>query len=351
VTSRERVLTAFAHREPDRVPCWCGASAEFWAKAKAALGLEDEGLRLRLRDDFRRVFSRYVGPDSFGPLAGLHQGAIYRTPFGIERTGLGYGQPTVHPLAAAKLADLEAYPWPDPDWYDVSAIRSEALAYGGQYAILGGEWAPYWHDAIDLLGMDGLYYRMYDEPGFVEALLQRIVDFYAELSRRIFQSASDAIDIYFIGNDFGSQNGPLFSEELFRRFLLPPLERLIELGHSYGLKVMLHCCGGIAPLIPAMIEAGLDGLHAVQPSCTGMDLAVLKKRFGDHILFNGAIDSHHVLIEGTPDSVRRKTQAVLELMKPGGGFVAGASHDTILEETPLENVLAMFDTIYELGAY
>jgi uroporphyrinogen-III decarboxylase len=100
-----------------------------------------------------------------------------------------------------------------------------------------------------------------------------------------------------------------------------------------------------------MIEAGLDGLHAVQPSCYGMNLAELKANFGDKILFNGAIDSHHVLIDGSVDFVRQKTRQVLEIMKPGGGYVAGASHDTILEETPLENVLAMFDTVGEYGVY
>ena len=132
---------------------------------------------------------------------------------------------------------------------------------------------------------------------------------------------------------------------------MPHLRRMIDLGHSNGLKVMLHCCGGFAPLIPAMIEAGLDGLHAVQPSCRGMDLKRLKANFGKKILFNGAIDSQRVLIEGTPESVRLKTKEVLEIMKPGGGYVAGASHDTILEETPVENVVAMFDAIQEFGGY
>jgi len=138
---------------------------------------------------------------------------------------------------------------------------------------------------------------------------------------------------------------------MFRRFLLPHLARLIDLGHAHGLKVMLHCCGGFAELIPAMIEAGLDGLHALQPSCAGMDLRQLKETFGDRILFNGAIDSHHVLIEGTPQTVRDTTREILEIMKPGGGYVAGASHDTILEETPLENVLAMFETVRDYGVY
>ena len=346
MTSRERVLAAFDHVEGDRVPAWCGSSDEFWAKATAALGLDDEGLRARFGDDFRRVWARYAGPEF--PLS---DGAHSRTPFGIERRGMGYGQPMNHPLAGATLGQVHGYAWPDPAWMDVSGIRTDAQAWGGEYAILGGDWSPFWHDAIELAGMEELYLKMYDEPDLVDALFGHIVDYYAAVSRRIFDAAADAIDVFFIGNDFGSQTGPLLGEDLFRRFILAHLARLADLGHAYGLKVMLHCCGGFAPLIPAMIEAGVDGLHAIQPCCHGMDLAALKREFGDRILFNGCIDSQHVLIEGAPGSVRDRTREVVGIMKPGGGFVAGASHDAILEETPVENVLAMFDAIREFGVY
>jgi len=346
ITSRDRVLTAFAHEEPDRVPAWCGASEEFWVKAKRELKLDDEQLRRRFGDDFRRVFARYVGPE-----IELSPGATSVTPFAVQREGIGYGQPTSHPLADATLEEVHGYPCPDPAWMDVSQIRSEAEAYDRQYAVLGGDWSPYWHDLIDLLGMENMYLKMYDQPGLIDAVLEHVVDYYAAVSRNIFDAAAEVIDVFFIGNDFGSQQGPLLSEAMFRRFMLPHLKRLVDLGHDYNLKVMLHCCGGFAELIPAMIEIGLDGLHAVQPSCRGMDLARLKADFGEKILFNGAIDSHHVLIKGTVEFVRRQTRQALEIMKPGGGYVAGASHDTILEETPLENVLAMFDAIREYGAY
>lgn len=352
MTSRERVLAAFAHEEPDRVPRWCGASPEFIAKAKRQLGLEDtEQLFERFGDDFRRVFARYAGPEEFSPEANLSAGAKWRTIFGIERHGVGWGQPTSHPLAEATLAQVHDYPWPAPQWMDVTGIRGEALTWGRRYAILGGEWAPFWHDAIDLLGMENLYYKMYDDPALVDAVLQHVVDFYAEVSRRIFDAAADALDVFFIGNDFGGQTGPLLSPAQFERFLLPHLQRLIDLGHAYKLKVQLHCCGGYEPLMPAMIAAGLDGLHAVQPCCGGMDLPRLKANYGGRILFNGAIDSQHVLIEGTPDSVRQRTREVLAIMMPGGGYVAGASHDYILEETPVANVVAMFDAAAEFGVY
>lgn len=347
LNGRERVLTTFGHEEPDRVPRWCGASPEFLAKARQALHLPtDEDVFVRFGDDFRRVFTRYVGPS-----IPLSPGATYRTVFGIERAGLGYGQPLTHPLAEATLRDVHAYPWPDPNWQDVSQIRQTALAWNREYAILGGDWSPFWHDAVDLLGMENLYLKMYDQPEVVDAVLQHLVDYYAAVSERIFDAAADALDIFFIGNDFGSQNGPLLSPAQFDRFMVPHLRRLVDLGHAYRLKVQLHCCGGFEPLIPAMISIGMDGVHAIQPCCRGMDLALLKARYGAAILFNGAIDSHHVLINGTPESVRQRTREVLRIMAPGGGYVAGASHDYILEETPVENVVAMFDAVAEFGVY
>ena len=347
MNSRERVLAAFAHTEPDRVPRWCGASPEFLTKAKQQLNLPDaESFFVRIGDDFRRVFTRYVGPEF--PLA---PGVVYRTVFGIDRAGYGYGQPLSHPLANATLKEIHAYPWPDPTWQDVAHVRSDALAWNRQYAILGGDWSPFWHDAIDLLGMENLYLKMYDEPELVDALLQHLTDYYIAVSQRTFDAAADVMDVFFIGNDFGGQTGPLLSPAQFDRFIMPHLKRLIDLGHQYRLRVQLHCCGGYEPLIPSMIAAGLDGLHALQPCCGGMDLVKLKANYGAKILLNGAIDSHHVLISGTPESVRESTRDVLAIMAPGGGYVAGASHDYILEETPVENVVAMFDAVAEFGVF
>lgn len=346
MTSRERVLATFEHVEPDRVPAWCGSSAEFWSKAKAELHLEDEALRVRFGDDFRRVFAGYCGPRF-----PHREGSSCRTVFGVERHGMGYGQPIDHPLANATIRDIDNYAWPDPAWTDVSHILADATAYGGKYAILGGDWSPFWHDAIDLMGMENLYMRMYDEPQSIHSLMKHMVDYYAAVSQRIFDAAGKAIDIFFIGNDLGSQTGPLLGPELFREFVLPHIARLIDLGHQYRLKVQMHCCGGFAPLLPDLIAAGLDAVHAIQPCCQGMELKALKREFGGRIVFNGAIDSHHILIDGTPESVRAGTREVLKTMMPGGGYVAGASHDSILEETPVENIVAMFDTIREFGVY
>jgi len=259
--------------------------------------------------------------------------------------------PESYPLADATKKNIENYSWPEVKYVDIGGIREKVTAYNREYAILGGEWALYWHDAIDLVGMENLFYMMYDQPELVDLIFTHITDFYIEGSRKVFEDSGDYIDIFFIGNDFGSQTGPQMGVDLFRRFLLPPLKRFVELGHEYKMKVMLHCCGGFEPLIPSMIEVGLDGVHAVQPDCYGMDLRQLKAKYGDKLLFNGGIDSRQVLIDGDAECVIEKTKETLDIMKPGGGYIGGASHDTILEETPLNNVLAMFDTIYEYGKY
>jgi len=344
MTPRETVLEAFAHRQTPVLAKWLGASPEFIALAAEALGLPDEeALRLRLGDDFRRVGSGWAGPAHR-----LSPGATWVSPFGVERTGLFYGEPMTHPLAGKTgMADLEAYPWPDPAWADVSGIRDAALAYGGRFAILGGEWSPFWHDAIDLVGMENLYYLMYDQPEYVDDLLGRINGYYLAASERAFEAAGDCIDIYFIGNDFGGQTGPLLGPELFERFMAPLLAAHAELAHRNGMKLMLHCCGGFRPLIPAMIEAGVDALHALQPDCAGMEPHSLKREFGDALVLNGGVDSKAALIQGTPELVRKNTMETMDAYSPGGGHIAGASHDFILPETPVENVVAMFDAIRE----
>jgi uroporphyrinogen decarboxylase len=352
MSSRERVLATFEHEEPDRVPAWLGASPEFRELIRSQLGLaDDEAVSVYLGDDFRRVYAKYAGPEECGPTANLMPGSTYRTPFGVERYGYGYGMPRTMPLKNATLREVHDYPWPDPAWMDPSGIKAEVGQWGGQYAVLGGDWSPFWHDAIDLLDWDDLFYKMYDEPEIVDAVMTHVVDYYVGVSQRIFDAAGEVIDIFFIGNDFGTQIGPMIGQDLFRRFILPHLKRLIDLGHDYGLKVMMHCCGGFAPLIPLKIEAGLDGLQALQPTARDMEPAKLKAEFGGKMVFNGCIDTQNVLIEGTPELVRAKTRETLEIMKPGGGYIASPSHDYLLPETPVENAIIMYKTVREYGIY
>jgi uroporphyrinogen decarboxylase len=186
---------------------------------------------------------------------------------------------------------------------------------------------------------------MYDDPVFVETLLARIADYYIALSTRIFEEAGSRIDLFFIRNDFGTQTGPLISPDLFRRYITPCLKRFTQLGHRYGIKVMLHSSGGILPLIPEIIEAGVDALHALQPDCPGMQSAALKKSFGKQLVLSGAIDARNVLRMGSPEQVRLQVNEKLKVMAPGGGYIAAPSVDAVTEDIPVENILAMYEAI------
>ncbi len=352
MTSRERVLTSFAHKEPDHAPCWLGASPEWKALACDYLALPDDEALLRyLGDDLRRVFSTYAGPPERSPDQMLSSDeATWRSPFDVERHGYGYGMPLNCPLKEATLEEVHAYPWPDPDWIDVSNIRGDAEQWGSEFAILGGEWAPFWHDAIDLLDFDGLIYQMYDNPEIVHEVMQYTADYYLEVSARIFEASADAIDIFFIGNDLGAQTGPLLSPPLFQQFILPHLKRFVDLGHEHGKLVVLHTDGSMRAFLPDLIAIGMDGMQSVQPFATGMELAGLKRDFGSDFSFFGCIDTQ-ALIETTPEGARQLTIDVLNTMMPGGGFIASPSHDYLLPETPVENVIIMYETIRECGSY
>lgn len=351
MTSRERVLAVFRGEIPDRVPVWCGASPEFMEKSRQYLGLDSqEDVYRRFRDDFRRVYSRYAGPEKFDPVKNAETGSRLNI-FGVERKGEGYGVPANTPLKDASLADVEAYPWPSADWIDVSHIREDALRYGGQYAVLGGEWCPFFHDMLDLLGMEDALVMMYEEPEVVHSVLDHIVDYYYACNKKIFEAAADVIDIAFMGNDMGSQTGPLVSEPLFEEFIAPQLKRLCDLAHSYDIYTQMHCCGGFSQLIPGMVEAGLDAVQSLQPVSPDMSAESLKKNFGGKIILNGAIDSVNKLIYGTEEECIETTREVLEIMKPGGGYILSPSHDYLLEMTPVENVLAMYDTCFTWGTY
>lgn len=348
MTSRERVLAVFDGKIPDRVPMWCGASPEFMAKARNFLHVAtDEDVLLRFHDDFRRVYSRYAGPERYNAETNSDRMNI----FGVTRHGEGYGMPANAPLADATLEEIEAYPWPAADWIDVSHIREDALAYGGEYAILGGEWCPFFHDLLDLLGYENALIKMYEEPEIVHAILDHLLDYYYTCNVRIFEAAADVIDIAFMGNDMGSQNGPLMGVNLFDVFFAPRFKKLCDLAHSYGLHTQMHCCGGFDPLIPSMHKAGIEAVQSLQPVYNGMAPQYLKDTYGDIMIFNGGVDSVNQLIYGTVESCTAATKELLSIMKPGGGFILSPSHDYLPEMTPVENVLAMYDTGLELGRY
>ena len=347
MNAKERVLTTFEHRIPDRVPLWYGAADELTADLMKRCNVDsEEALMQRLHVDFRRVREVYAGPE-------LETGAGDRRKsyWGVWRDGSYYGQPVSHPLAGVEsVEEVEAYAWPSPDWFDFSHLREQCQAWQ-EYALIGGPWVVVFTDATELVGMAEFFMKMITHPDVMKAIIQKVSDFYYAMAVRFFDECADLLDIFFFGDDLGSQQGLLISPAMWDEFLKPHFVRFLQLGQQTGLKTMFHSCGAVRDLIGPMTGLGLDALNPIQRGARGMDLPQLKQEYGDRLTFHGAIDHQQILPFGSVDAVRSEVREVIDILGPGGGYCLAASHDLLLAEFPLENVITMYDEAYTYGRY
>jgi uroporphyrinogen decarboxylase len=342
MNSKERVLATFEHREPDRVPLWYGASDALTKSLVRECRVADgEALMDRLHIDFRRVKERYVGPDLKGD-----------TIWGVRRSGSYYGQPVSHPLAGVTTVEqVDAYAgWPSPDWFDFSHLSAECDRWQ-DYAIIGGPWVVVFTDATEMVGMTEFFEKMYTHPEVMCAVLRKVSDFYYEVAVRFFEAVGDRIDIFFFGDDLGTQESLLISPAAFRVFALPHIQRFATLGGSSGYKTMFHSCGAVRQIIPDLLEAGIHALNPVQVRAKGMELKQLKTEFGARLAFHGGFDHQQILPFGSVSDVESEVHRVIDIMAPGGGFCMAPSHDLMLDNFPVSNVVAMYDEAYRYGRY
>jgi uroporphyrinogen decarboxylase len=166
---------------------------------------------------------------------------------------------------------------------------------------------------------------------------------YLELNESYFNTMKENLDIWFFGNDFGSQNGMLFSPDMWREFFYEPITELCNLAHSYGLKVMMHSCGSIIPIISELIEAGVDILDPIQVTASGMAPERLAREFGDKITFHGGIDTQRILPFGTVDQVTEHCHEVIGHLSSKGGYIASGSQ-ILGSDIPIDNILTMYET-------
>ena len=366
MTGRDRVRTALSHREPDRVPRDLWATPEVHGALRNAFrARDDEAVLDRLGVDLGYI----AGPSYQGQELrawDTPEGRVSEDLWGVRRVDkhVGRGEATwtykhvvASPLAEARTpADVHAYGhWPDPDGWDFAGLRAqcEAVRRQGRAVVNAG-------DRLDrtaqlktmmyLRGMEQTYIDLHRDPAIAEAILAHVVEYFLAYNGRVFAEAGDRIDIFMMGDDFGTQHGPMMSPDLWRRLLKPGFRAYIDLAHRHGLPVMHHTCGSVVELIPDFIECGLDILQSVQPGAAGMDLAALKREYGRDLCFHGAIDIQQTLPRGTPEDVRDEVRRRMEAGKPGGAFIISTAHN-LQPDVPLRNILALFDAYEEFGSY
>ena len=361
LTSAERVRTAIAHREPDRVPIDFWATAEVIQRLQDHFGLPDrEALLQFLGVDFRV----HRGPSYAGLEIRRHSDGSVEDHWGVRRREITFGtgdkQGTYRELALSPLAhmtsvrEIDAYPgWPSPDRWDYSKIAAECEQFSGSCVVYAGDRLDRTSQlkaAMYLRGVEQILVDLVENPALVDCMLDHINSYYREYNRRVFEAAQGRIDIFMMGDDFGTQNAPMMSIPMWKRFFEAGFRATIDLAHSTGIPVMHHTCGSVRKLVPHFIDAGLDILQSLQPRATGMDLAGLKRDFGRDIALHGSVDIQRTLPFGTTGEVRDEVRQRLKIGKPGGGFVICSAHN-IQVDVPLENVVALIETYQTASWY
>jgi uroporphyrinogen decarboxylase len=189
------------------------------------------------------------------------------------------------------------------------------------------------------------------ESKFVAALLDKALEIQLGVCRQVLRALGDNVDVLVFADDLGTQDNLQISPKMYRSIIKPRQKALFEAVRELSsAKLLFHSDGAIADIIPDLIEIGVDAINPVQPTCRGMDTAVLKRRYGEVLSFWGSIDTQHVLPFGTPQEVEDEVKRRIDDLAPGGGFVLAAVHN-IQPEVPPENVVAMFETALEYGRY
>lgn len=354
LNSKERVLRAIEHREPDRVPMSYSSFPAVWPEVQDRLrnylGVEnDEGLLEVLGIDTRVVRPRYIGPELKKYPNGTEED-IWGVRATREAMGTYSASCYVPPLKdVSSVKEIEQYPLPNPDWFDYPHLSEDCEKYE-EYAIMSGGWCPISDDICHLMGMEAFMVNMIEKPEIIHILLDKITDFYYEFNLRTFEAAKGKIDIFFMGDDYGMQDGLLFSRKMWRKFLAPRLRKLYDLAKKYDLKVMMHSCGSVKEIIPDLIRLGVDVLDPIQVGAKEMNSYNLKEEFGDKLCLHGSIDTQRTLPFGSPREVGEEVKERIKFLAPHGGFILGPSQD-FLPDIPTENIVVMYETAKQYGKY
>lgn len=373
MNSRERMLTALRHQEPDRVPIDFGGGPTgievgAYDPLKALLGFRsqtktfvrdhvkvDEPILERFGVDTRYVrvggprgYRLDIDPDnSYVDIWGTR----WKKPpssFYFDMVGFPIHEPT--------LDALKRYRWPDPrdpGRTDGLRERAKTLFEKTDYAIvLDVTGYGVFEQGWALRGFQDFLVDMAAEPRFAEALIQAVADYQIALYDHVLAEVGPYVHVVMVAEDLGTQHAPMISLDTYRRLVRPAQKRVWQFIKSKTeAHLFLHSCGSVRAFIPDLIELGVDILNPVQVAAKDMDPKELKAEFGKDLTFwGGGCDTQRVLTFGTPDEVEKEVRKRISELAPGGGFVFNQIHN-IQPQVPPENVVRMFETVLRSGGY
>jgi uroporphyrinogen decarboxylase len=360
VKHRDRVQMALSHQEPDRCPMQISFTPEFAARLEADLEIKGQGLHNPHGGGNTYELERALEEDmlltSVGWVNGYYQDGYqavdgYQDEWGVAwktiayetRFGTGkYTEPFGPPLA--DVTALERYVPPDPERPELYAEAERVLrTYQDEYWIVGVTPTTIFEAAWALRGYEQLLMDMATDEGKANRVLDLPYHYHKTVTQHL---ASLGVDMIWLGDDVGGQQAMLMSPKMWRKYLKPRMAELIAALRAINplIKIAYHTDGVVYPIIPELIEIGIDVLNPIQPQA--MDPAKLKAEHGDRLCFWGSLDIQQTLPFGTPEDVQREVIMRLKTIGRDGGLLIGPTHNLQLD-TPLENFWALVNTIRE----
>ena len=356
MTPKQRILAILNRQPVDRIPVDLWHTPEVVAMLKTHFGVADDfamwkalGLDKIVWDfmDYRTDEGDRAGAQSG---AGAESGGA-RTMWGVPLRGIQSGEAHYMEFGDAPLTGFDTpesladYPfWPRVERFDYDGATALAKRASADYAVIG-PWVSFFEIYCQMRGLEQSMIDLIESPDYVDAVLDRIESIQTDMMKRFFAQAGRHLDLVFISDDIAGQSSLLISPATWQQHLQPRLKRWCDLIHAHGLKVFYHTDGAARPLLGPILDCGVDVLNPIQHACPGMDCAELKAEFGDRVIFHGGVDNQSVLPRGTVEDVRRETRRCLETLGAGNeGFICCSCHN-VQAGTPLENILAMVETV------
>jgi uroporphyrinogen decarboxylase len=340
MNAKERVHAALRRESVDRVPIYMWFHPDTARQLGELLEIPPARVAEAMGDDVRQtwVSNNYA----MEGIVHEREGETHTDPWGVEWVKVGpFNQIRRSPLQEASREEARGYGYPY-DWVDrLLDVMGPVVAHADR-SFIGCDISPCLFEMVcRLRGMEQALLDLAADGELASAMLTSAGDF----ARHLAEAACERfpLDWLWTGDDVGGQQAMIMSPQRWREMIRPHLAQIVAVGKSQGLWVAYHSCGSIRPIIPDLIEIGIDVLNPVQCNCPGMEPLELKRAFGREVAFMGGVDTQGVLPHGTVDEVRRATARLVEGMTAdGGGYILAASH-TVPPETPMENIFAMYE--------
>lgn len=344
MNSKQRVLAAINHKASDRVPITFDAEVEVYDKLYKhfKVNLREE-LFDRLHVDTWMILPKnFIYPES--EQSKIEKTSIwgYKTRY-TQYEGGAYDELYYSPLAGKDdLSDINNYPWPSDDTLGFDHYPAEIKAHKERAIIGVFTWGAYFI-ATFVRGIEDLMIDFAMRKKYAHHLIGTIADRCYHFLDEMLTNYGDGIDIVYMADDYCSQLGPFFSPVAFKEFVVPYLKRFVDRVHQADKRFLLHVCGAVRPLLPDIIECGVDMLEPIQTRAAGMEPEGLKRDFGRDICFYGGLDLQQILNKGTEEQVRVEARRLIDVLGKDGGYVFGPGHTYIQVDAPIQNILAMYD--------